>query len=224
MVKVLIFDFDGLVFDTETYDLEAFQELYKKYKVDFPLEEWMNSIGSSLKFDPYEHLLVSCPEISRDDIRLERSNLYQELLEGKSPREGVEDYLKRAKQLGIKIALASSSTRSWIDYHMNKLGIISYFDYICTSDDVEKVKPEPDLYKKILRYFEISPKEAVVFEDSPNGSLASIRAEIPCVIVPNETTKFLKFDERVALCLNSKVDMTLDRILEVLSLNNTYVK
>ncbi|TYR74354.1 HAD-IA family hydrolase [Rossellomorea vietnamensis] len=223
MVKVLIFDFDGLIFDTETYDLEAFQNLYTKYKVDFPLEEWMNSIGSSLQFDPYERLLVNFPEISRDDIRTERSNLYQKLLEGKSPREGVEEYLKRAKQLGISIALASSSTRSWIDFHMNKLGIISYFDYICTSDDVEKVKPEPDLYKKVLSYFEISPMEAVVFEDSPNGLLASIRAEIPCVIVPNETTKLLKFDERVSLRLNSKLDMTLDRVLEVLSLNNTSV-
>ncbi|QGH35504.1 HAD-IA family hydrolase [Gracilibacillus salitolerans] len=219
MVKVIIFDFDGLVFDTETYDLQAFQELYKKYNVDFPLGEWINSIGSSLRFAPYERLLVNFPEISRDKIRIERSNLYQELLEGKSPREGVVDYLERAKQLGIKIALASSSTRSWIEYHINKLGIISYFDYICTSDDVENVNPEPDLYQKVLSYFEISPKEAVVFEDSPNGSLASIRAEIPCVIVPNETTKLLKFDERVALRLNSKQDMTLDEVLEILSMN-----
>lgn len=218
MVKVIIFDFDGLVFDTETYDLEAFQELYKKYNVDFSLEDWINSIGSSLRFDPYERLLVKFPEISRDNIRTERSNLYQELLEGKTPREGVEDYLERAKQLGIKIALASSSTRSWIDFHIDKLGIISYFDYICTSDDVENVKPEPDLYNKVLSYFEISPKEAVVFEDSPNGSLASIRAEVPCVIVPNETTKLLKFDERVLLRLNSKKDMTLDEVLKAVSM------
>lgn len=221
MVKVIIFDFDGLVFDTETYDLESFQDLYKKYNVNFPIEEWIDSIGSSLSFDPYERLLSSFPEISRDNIRIERSNLYEEILEGKSPREGVVDYLERASQLGIKIALASSSTRSWIEYHMNKLDIISFFDFICTSDDVENVKPEPDLYQKVLSYFEITPKEAVVFEDSPNGSLASIRAEIPCVIVPNQTTKLLKFDERVVLRLNSKKDMTLDEVLEIVSANIT---
>lgn len=219
LFKVIIFDFDGLVFDTETYDLEAFQELYKKYKVVFPLKDWINSIGSSLGFDPYEQLLIKFPEISRDNIRIERSNLYQELLEGKSPREGVTDYLERAKRLGIKIALASSSTRCWVDYHIKNLGIISYFDYICTSDDVENVKPEPDLYNKVLGYFDISPKEAVAFEDSPNGSLASIRAEVPCVIVPNETTKLLKVDERVVLRLNSKKDMTLDEVLKVVSRN-----
>lgn len=219
IVKVVIFDFDGLVFDTETFDLEAFQKLYKEYNVDFPIKKWINSIGSSLSFDPYEQLLLKFPEISRDNFRVKRSNLYQELLEGKSPREGVINYLERAKQLGIKVALASSSTRSWIDHHINKLGILSYFDYICTSDDVKSVKPEPDLYQKVLSYFEISPKEAVVFEDSPNGSLASIRAEIPCVIVPNETTKILEFDERVVLHLNSKKDMTLDEVLEIVALN-----
>ena len=128
MVKVIIFDFDGLVFDTETYDLESFRELYKRYNVGFPLEEWINSIGSSLQFDPYERLLINIPEASRDSIRIERSNLYQEILEGQSPREGVEDYLKRAKQLGLKTALASSSTRSWVDYHIKKIGIEAYFD------------------------------------------------------------------------------------------------
>ncbi|MYL63487.1 HAD-IA family hydrolase [Bacillus hwajinpoensis] len=218
MVKVVIFDFDGLVFDTETYDLESFQKLYDKYDVAFPLDEWLSSIGSSLRFDPYELLLINSPDVSRDNIRAERSKLYHELLEDKSPREGVEGYLKRAKQLGVKIALASSSTRSWIDYHINKLGIGSYFDYICTSDDVENVKPEPDLYNKVLSYFQIKPNEALVFEDSPNGSLASIRAEIPCVIVPNETTRLLHFDERVILRLNSKKDMTLDEVLKAVSM------
>lgn len=221
MVKLIIFDFDGLVFDTETFELEAFQELYKEYNVEFPIKEWINSIGSSLSFDPYEQLLLEYPKINRDSFRVKRNNLYKQLSEGKLPREGVVDYLERAKQLGIKVALASSSTRSWINYHINKLGILSYFDYICTSDDVLSVKPEPDLYQKVLSYFKMSPKEAVVFEDSPNGSLASIRAGIPCVVVPNKTTKFLEFDERVVLLLNSKKDMTLDEIFKIIAMNSS---
>ncbi|UOQ50396.1 HAD-IA family hydrolase [Gracilibacillus caseinilyticus] len=222
MLKAIIFDFDGLVFDTETFDLKAFQELYQKYNVEFPLDNWMNSIGISLAFDPYEPLLMSLPGISRDDAKEERSNLYEKLLEGKAPREGVVEYLERGKQLGMKIAIASSSTRSWVEHHLNILGIKPYFDYICTSDDVENVKPEPDLYKKVLEYFDISAKEAVVFEDSPNGSLASIRAGIPCVIVPNETTEVLPFDKSVALRLNSKKDKTLDEVLEAVSIVDTF--
>ena len=74
------------------------------------------------------------------------------------------------------------------------------------------------MYIKVLNYFDIKSKEALVFEDSPNGSIASIRAGIPCVIVPNETTKFLEFDERVALRLSCKKDMTLDEVLEVLAI------
>ncbi|MGP4040955.1 HAD family hydrolase [Gracilibacillus sp. D59] len=223
MIKVIIFDFDGLVFDTETFELEAFQKLYGKYKLDFPIDEWLNAIGSSLMFDPYEPLVMKFPAISKDNFRTERRKLYQEFLEGESPREGVVDYLRTAKQRGIKIALASSSTRSWINYYLNKLGIISYFDFICTSDDVENVKPEPDLYKKVLSNFEINPREAVVFEDSPNGSLASIRADIPCVIVPNKTTKSLLFDERVALRLNSMKDKKLDEVLEFITIKNRSV-
>lgn len=220
MIKAIIFDFDGLVFDTETYDLQAFEKLYEEYNLDFQKVEWIKSIGSSLSFDPYERLLSNFPKVSRDQFRTKRSRIYQEILEGKLPREGVVEYLKRAKQLGLKIAIASSSTRSWIDEYIDKLGILSFFDYICTSDDVKNVKPDPELYQRVLSYFKIAPNEAIVFEDSPNGSLAAIRAEIPCVIVPNETTYSLSFDDRIALRLNSKKDMTLDEVIGAITKEN----
>ncbi|MFM1651579.1 HAD family hydrolase [Brevibacillus sp. B_LB10_24] len=217
MIKAVIFDFDGLIFDTETFVLQAFEEMYDEYQVNFPKEAWNQSIGTSLAFDPYEALLLRQPTASKEELKAEYERRYQSIREGKLPREGVIEYLQRAKQLNLKIAIASSSPRSWIDEHVSILAISQYFDFICTADDVEQIKPDPELYQKVLHYFDIQPHEAIVFEDSPNGSLAAIRAGIPCVIVPNETTRLLVFDERITLRINSKRDMTLDEVIEKIS-------
>ncbi|SES08551.1 haloacid dehalogenase superfamily, subfamily IA, variant 3 with third motif having DD or ED [Gracilibacillus ureilyticus] len=213
MVKAIIFDFDGLIFDTETFELESFQQLYQKYNIEFPIESWLKGIGSSLAFDPYEQLLHCIPNIDRDTVRQERRKVYKELIADQLPRDGVVDYLKRAKQLGIMTAIASSSRRSWVDEHLDKLNLTDYFDVIFTADDAEEVKPAPDLYLKVLNHFHITPEDAIVFEDSPNGSLAAINAGISCVIVPNKTTAELAFDKRVALRMKSKNEKSLDEVL-----------
>nr|WP_239581376.1 HAD-IA family hydrolase [Jeotgalibacillus terrae] len=210
----MILDFDGLILDTETYEIESFDKLYKRYDVVFPIVKWMEGIGSASTFDPYEPVISKLPGIKREDLRRERAQLYESLMKDQSPRAGVKKYLTRATELGLKVALASSSSRSWIDKYMEKLDLQHYFDFICTADDVKHVKPEPDLYLKVLSHFGIRPEEAIVFEDSPNGSLAAIRAGIPCVAVPNPTTKSLEFDDRISLRLDSMEDMSLDEVLK----------
>ncbi|MDZ5712774.1 HAD-IA family hydrolase [Jeotgalibacillus haloalkalitolerans] len=211
MIKCMILDFDGLIIDTETSEIESFEKLYDTYQVEFPVEKWMEGIGSALKFDPYEPLSVT--GVKREKLRKQRAQLFESLIKDKSTRAGVKKYLIRAKELGMNIALASSSSKSWIDQHMEQLDIRQYFDFICTADDVEHVKPEPDLYLKVLNHFNIRSDEAVVFEDSPNGALAAIRAGIRCVAVPNPTTESMKFDPGIVLRLTSKEEMSLDEVL-----------
>ena len=80
LIKVLIFDFDGLVFDTETYDLESFKLLYNRYEASFPLEQWLISVGSKLNFNPYEKLLTEQPILKLDDIRKERLEIYKSII------------------------------------------------------------------------------------------------------------------------------------------------
>ena len=213
MIKAIIFDFDGLLIDTETYVYQSFADMYEDYNLTFPKEDWTNSIGGKRSIDPYEGLRLKHPEISRIDFEAENEKRYKQLIKGKTSREGVLDYLIRAKELELKIAIASSSAREWIDEHMKQLDLIDYFDFICTSDDVQHVKPNPELYQKVLSHFSLEPNEAIVFEDSPNGSLAAINAKIPCVIVPNSITKSLTFDERVTLRLDSKKEMILDDVI-----------
>lgn len=218
MIKAIIFDFDGLIFDTETCELKSFEELYAKNGVTFPKEEWLKMIGTISTYDPYASLMAAVPHLNMNDLIDERESFFEKIVEGESVREGVQEYIERGKELGLKVAIASSSSRRWIEKYLGVIGLdMSLFDIICTSDDVKNVKPDPELYEKVLSHFDIKPDEAIVFEDSANGSLAAIRANIPCVIVPNEVTKGLIFDERVVLRLNSKKDMELDRVIEYIS-------
>ncbi|MCA0970171.1 HAD-IA family hydrolase [Halobacillus litoralis] len=213
MVKLFIFDFDGLIFDTESYDLQAFEQLYKSYGSKFPKQQWLSCIGGSLNFDPYEAVLKARPHLIREVIRQERRQIYQALISEAEPREGVRDYLDQAKNKGHTLALASSSTRSWVDNHLSLLGLESTFDFICTADDVERVKPDPELFLHVLDNFQSEPESAVVFEDSPNGAKAAIRAGIPCVAIPNPTTRDLFFDKQIHLRVETMSDPILKQLI-----------
>ena len=217
MIKAIIFDFDGLIVDTETYEILSYQQIYEDHQIPFPHQRWLENIGTQGTFNPFDELLRAKNELVLEKLNLERNAKYELLTKNIQPREGVLDYLIRGKELGLKIAIASSSSKKWVTTYLEKLGLLPYFDCIHTSDDVEKVKPDPELYIKTIEYFNLQPKEAIVFEDSANGSLAAIRAEIPCVIVPNETTSTLTFHEKVALRMNSKKERTLDEVITYIS-------
>src|SRR5699024_6394485 len=99
-------------------------------------------------------------------------------------RPGVEDYLKAAKELNLKVGLASSSHYDWVSNHLKRLNLFDYFECIKTADDVEIVKPDPALYNEAAKCLGLDPNECLVFEDSANGALAAKRAGMSCVIVP----------------------------------------
>ena len=213
MIKVLIFDFDGLIFDTETYELESYKLLYSRYEISFPLEQWLVSIGSKLHFNPYEKLITEQPLLKQDDLRKERMEIYKSIIYNKSPRDGVVDYIKVARKHQLQIAIASSSSKDWVMYHLNCIQLQNEFDCIYTADDVMEVKPSPELYQKVLKHYNILPSEALAFEDSPNGSLAAIRAGIPCIVVPNEVTKNMEFDSRISGKINSMKEISLENLV-----------
>lgn len=214
LIKVLIFDFDGLVFDTETYDLESFKLLYSRYETSFPLEQWLVSVGSKLHFNPYEKLITEQPLLRLDDLRKERMEIYKSIIHNQSPRDGVVEYIEEARKHQLQIALASSSTKDWVMYHLNCIQLQNEFDCIYTTDDVNEVKPSPELYQKVLGHYQIKPNEALVFEDSPNGSLAAIRAGIKCIVVPNQVTEKMSFDNRISRKIHSMKEVSLESLIK----------
>lgn len=197
MTKAIIFDFDGTIIDTETAWYKAFQAAYRKHDVDLSLEMYSGCIGTSLhKFNPYEYLITDLKlPIDRDKFR-EAVHLHHSLLmEWEEMRPGVLHYLNCAKKFGLRIGLASSSRREWVEKYLKQLGIYDYFECIRTADDVARVKPDPELYVQTLRALGVKPEEAIAIEDSPNGARAAAAAGIPCVITPNAITKTLEFGD-----------------------------
>jgi HAD superfamily hydrolase (TIGR01509 family) len=195
MIKALIFDFDGLIVDTEGPDYQAWQETYASFGCALPLEEWAAEIGTYGAFDPYDYLARQLGRpIDRAAIRERRRARFAELIEQQAVLPGVEGYLREARERGLRVGIASSSPRGWVVGHLARFGLDQSFDCIKTADDVERVKPDPALYLAALDALGVPAHAALAFEDSPNGALAATRAGIYCVVVPNRLTGRLAFD------------------------------
>jgi HAD superfamily hydrolase (TIGR01509 family) len=195
MIKALIFDFDGLIFDSETPDYISWQETYAAYGVELPLDVWHLHIGA-VTFNPYLYLeeLVGRP-LDRDAVWARRKARDNELLAAQTILPGVDNVLAEARRLGLKIGLASSSDHSWVDNHLQRLGLFDQFEVICCRDDVGGIgKPDPAVYRAAAAALEIAPYQGLALEDSPNGVAAAKGAGLWCTAVPNQMTRDLNFD------------------------------
>jgi HAD superfamily hydrolase (TIGR01509 family) len=213
MIKALIFDFDGLIIDTEGPDYQAWQETYESFGCALPLAEWAAEIGTYGAFDPYEYLARQLGQpIDRTAVRTRRHARFAELIEQQAVLPGVESYLQAARERGLRVGIASSSPRAWVVGHLARFGLDQSFDCIKTADDVERVKPDPALYLTALDTLDVRSHEALAFEDSPNGALAATRAGIYCVVIPNRLTQQLAHDA-ANLQLASLADLPLSALL-----------
>lgn len=193
MLNALIFDFDGLVLDTETPEVLVWQSIYKEHGFELPIEEWAKTVGGygASNFDAAIHLAdLSSGRLDPDSLRSRYRKEADVLIHANPILPGVVEIIEEAKRDGLKIAIGSSSRHSWVDTHAKRLGIFHYFDRIICQDDVApgRTKPNPDIYLKALEQLEVKNDAAVVFEDSVNGVLAARRAEIFVVAVPNPLT------------------------------------
>ncbi|MFC0189931.1 HAD family hydrolase [Fictibacillus aquaticus] len=213
MIKALIFDFDGTILDTESQEYQALKEIFEDHGCELPLEVWGKCIGTHNVFDPYEYLEEQYKQpVNHDELREKRVNRSHSLIHEQEALPGVIAYLEAAKEMGLKIGLASSSTRSWVTGHLERIGLLHYFETIKTSDDVEQVKPNPALYVEAAKALGVKPEEAVAFEDSLNGAKAAKAAGMHCVVIPNPVTKHMNFDE-MDLVLESLAEKELHQLL-----------
>ncbi|MEW4371873.1 HAD family hydrolase [Paenibacillus kandeliae] len=217
MIKAVVFDFDGLILDTETVWFECYKEVLARHQLELTLERFAPSIGThSDDFRQYVETTLGKPGIGLE-IEREVAEMIPARVELIQARGGVAEYLAEAKQLGLRIGLATSSDRKWIEYYLNRLGLRHYFEVIKTSDDVSAVKPDPELYLRVVDELGIQANEAVAFEDSLNGLRAAKAAGLHCTIVPNPVTALLPFEHH-DLRLDSMEDMSLADVLGKLAI------
>jgi uncharacterized protein len=225
LIRVIIFDFDGLIIDTETPWYKAYKAFAQQYGVELPLELWAHCVGTSFDvFDPIQYIQKHSKQpIEKEYIQKETKELYDSLMKEVTIRPGVRQYLQEAVDRGLRIGLASSSSRRWVEYYLAKHNLLDYFQAISTSDDVRQVKPSPELYIKTMNSLQVSGEETIAFEDSLNGLRAAKSAGALCVVVPNPVTSFLKF-EKHDLRLNSMEEMPLHEVIEKLEQSSSLEK
>jgi HAD superfamily hydrolase (TIGR01509 family) len=199
MIRALIFDFDGLILDTETPLIDSYAEVHRAHAVAFDRAVFVRSVGhADYAFDPWHGF---SPHADRAALETERKTWKDTLLLRQPILPGVVPLLDAARTAGLKVGLASNSEHWWVDAHLQRLGLFERFAFIACREDAPSPKPEPDLYRLVLNRFGLRGHEAVAFEDSHTGSLAAKRANLFAVAVPNPSTAhhdFAHVDLKVA--------------------------
>ena len=216
MIQALIFDFDGLILETEGPIFQSWQELYQAHDRHLAWEKWATIIGRNeleIGYDPLAELeqLVGRP-LDRPALAKQRRQREWEIVLTQPIQPGVEDYLRDARRMGLKIGLASSSPCQWVTGHLERLGLQDYFACVMAGDDVPLTKPDPAVYLRTLECLGVEGKDALGFEDSPNGTLAAKRAGLFCVVVPNQMTRGLP-NPHADLLLESLAEIDLESLL-----------
>ena len=197
-MKLVIFDFDGTIIDTETAWYYIYRDvLQHEYQFKLELEHFLKIVGTTddMLFDFLDKSMSNTLDRVLFNQQIEKHfSLHRKNL---SLREGVIELIEKLTESGVQLAIASSSTKEWVMGFLEEYNLFSHFSTVKTKDDVKMVKPDPSLYLEVLKDHSITPKDAVAIEDSVYGSLAAIRAGIKCIVVPNMITKTLNFPEEV---------------------------
>jgi HAD superfamily hydrolase (TIGR01509 family) len=190
-IRALVFDFDGLILETETPAYQAWVEIYREFGHELPKELWLDYIGREGGwFDALAYLegLVGLLE-DRDAVEARRDARKTELVMAVAETAGLRALLSDARSRGLRLGVCSSSTPKWVFGHLDRLGLLTFFDHIQCRDRPElRAKPAPDLYLAACAGLGVRGDEAIAFEDSRNGMLAAQAAGMRCVVVPNELT------------------------------------
>ncbi len=216
VIRGLVFDFDGLILETETPAYQAWVEIYREFGHELPKDLWLEYIGREGNwFDALAHLetLVG-PREDRQAIQDRRDRRKTELVAGVAESAGLRALLTDARSRGLRLAVCSSSTPSWVHGHLDRLGLRSFFDHVQCRDRPElRAKPAPDLYQAACAGLGVPPASAIAFEDSRNGMLAAQAAGMRCVVVPNELTVAMDLtgaDHRFASLADVSLQILLD--------------
>jgi len=212
-VRAIVFDFDGLILDTEGPVYRSWLEVYEAHGEELPFERWVQIVGSTNKrFHPQRYLEERLGRPLEPAVLQRRLGRRTEMIEGLDLLPGVEAHLEAAKSLGLKLGVASSSTREWVTGHLSRLGILDRFDCVVCRDEVAEAKPEPDLYIAVLACLEVDASEAFAVEDSPHGITAAKLAGLRCVAVPNPITAGLDLTQ-ADLVVTSLADITVAELI-----------
>jgi HAD superfamily hydrolase (TIGR01509 family) len=214
LIRAIVFDFDGLILDTEEPVYRSWLEVYEAHGEELPFERWVQIVGSTTAgFHPQHHLEERLGRPLPQEVLDRRVDRRTEMILANRLLPGVVQHLDAARAKGLKLGVASSSTREWVSGHLARLGILDRFECVRCRDDVAHAKPEPDLYIAVLDCLGVEAEEAIAIEDSPHGVAAAKRAGMRCVAIPNSITARLDLTQ-ADVTLASLADVSLADLLD----------
>lgn len=220
-IKSLIFDFDGTIQDTEVPEYEVWKTIYRQYNCQIPISDYRVCIGTPVSgLDIIANLqkIIGKP-INTQAIKAFYDRVSHEKIMNEPIKAGVMDYIQYALDHDLKLAVASSSPISWVGKHLSRLKIDHHFNAILTQDDVEHVKPDPELYNLALEKLGIQPHEAIAFEDSIFGVQAAKNAGIFCVAIPSALLPIEEFTHADVIT-KSLAELPIKKLLTHIELTN----
>jgi HAD superfamily hydrolase (TIGR01509 family) len=195
MIRALVFDFDGLIIDSETAIAATWIELYARYGLPFPEHLWRRMVGTREHDDLLWTDLVERTGLALDvaELEVERRARGVEFANRLHPLPGVVEHLDAAATARLDLALASSSSSWWVGGHLDRLGLADRFSAVCTKELAARSKPDPGVYLVALERLGVPAAHALAFEDSAAGVAAAKAAGLRVVAVPGSFTEQMDF-------------------------------
>jgi HAD superfamily hydrolase (TIGR01509 family) len=167
MIKAVLFDFDGVIVDSEKIHKQTFLEILS---IDVPENRWYNEFAGTGSRSIFERLLEeNSMDGNPDELVSKRRELFNQYLDRLEPVAGLKEFLEALRKRNIRIAIVSGGHSSYITQLLDMLGISEYFDYIVSADDTEFRKPDPRVFLLASERFNLKPEECLVIEDSYSG-------------------------------------------------------
>jgi len=191
-LTAVIFDFDGVVLDSETPEFESHRRIYERCGVALTEDEWCDQIGAWTdgKDERWATQLrersTSAPEAV--DYHAEKRRIFLEIVPRK-PMRGICELLEMLTAAGVLAALASTSPTRWVMPAVEGLGLRPTFGAIVTGDEVARRKPAPDVYQEAARRLGVDPARSIAIEDSRPGIMAAKAAGMKAIAIPHWLTE-----------------------------------
>ena len=187
MIKGAIFDMDGLMFDTERLVYHNWQAMMDEAGYTYDLETFKQTIGKRKKEVEQFYLATYGADFPywefSDKGRARYINLVQ--TEGIPVKKGLYEILNRCKNSGVKIALATSTSRNTAELNLRSANVLSFFDELVCGEDVKNGKPHPEVFLTAAKRLGLAPEDCAAFEDSINGIKSAYAAGMTTVMVPD---------------------------------------
>ncbi|MCL2379555.1 MAG: HAD family phosphatase [Coriobacteriia bacterium] len=204
--KAVIFDMDGVIFNTEVIARRAWRTVFEKYGFEFTDKTYKKVIGRTMEA-AFQILIDEYgPELPMDEMSVKQDVLWQEATQGSIEQKPcVAEILNYLQQQGIPCAVGSSTYHDEVEERLRVNGLRDYFKAVVGGDYVPNAKPAPDIFLKCAEYLKMRPNQCLVIEDSVNGIRAANAAGMQTMMIPDlipagEVDNDLDFTVCASLC------------------------